>query len=441
MTTQELKEFGFSEELMTILIATQSFDTLLVPKKLKVVLERHIPIAKLRAIHPEKRVAIELCLMVASMLVSTINSEDYVDGWKHISSKALVDVTKLGKDNTFTYPKILKLLITGTKSKGGIIEIRKNELGKETYTVGTATKQYRLTETYKVGREVYKIQSPVLIRKRKNAYHLRVIEASKNTIAMNCLMVQAIVDLPTKKQMLERGRELVKAGHKTNKGKLLTMRNNQADSFFQDYDNRSFVEDNIDKFFELTELGLYVPMVGGNRSGGRVADSFTLMPSWIRDMITIDEEKAIDLDFPALHPNLAQNLYGTNKEMITHDIIKDYLGIERLEAKVENLSFFNKSEQQMKKSPLWKYYTETQPLMMERVISEKRTSEYKYKVTSMELFKKETELMTRIIEEVNAQGIYCVYVYDALMVQESLAEEVKTIMTRVAKEMQIKSIV
>lgn len=437
--TEELKSLGFPEESIETILHNQSTTQCYIPKKAKVVLQRHIPKTALRVIHIDTDIAIELCLLVLSTLTSTIHSDSNKDGWKALSSELLHELTKNPGDNTYLYSKIIRILKAGSKEKGPIIEVRKNGMGAETYIAGKKSKQYRLTDTYKVGTEVYTLTTPHLIRRRQNTYNKSIIKAVNNPIALNCLRVMSMVNLPSEKEILRRGRELVKQGHKTNKGKVLTMRNKNSNSNWVDASKRSFVEDNIEQFKMLTDIGMYVPMIGDYKSGGRVVDSFTLMPSWIRDMIVLEGESISECDYSALHPNLSNNLYGMNTETITHEAAAKYLGIDRREAKIENLSFFNKQEAQMKESPLWSFYEDKHPIMLERVIAEKRSSEFGYKITSMELFKAETRMMSEAIEELNEQGIYVIYVYDALYCQSSMKQEVKNVMDRVALDSLIRT--
>lgn len=430
--TEKLRDLGVAEDTLDVILQGQLYNQCFIPKKVRAVLNRHIPKTALNMIHIDTDIAIELCLLVLSSLTSTIHDKENVGGWKHLSSEVLHNMTKNEKDNTYLYSRVIKVLKAGTKEKGPIIEVRKTELGAESYVPGEKSKQYRLTDTYRVGTETYTLTTPHLIRRRQNAYYLKLLKATENKIALNSLIFQSTVELPTEKELLAEGRRLVKLGHLTNKGKVLTMRNRNSDSNWKDITNRSFVEDNIELFKYLTDLGLMVPIVGDERSGGRVFDSFSLMPSWIRKMITINGQPIAESDYSTLHPNLANKLYGTNNEMFTHDKVAEYLNIDRAIAKTEHLSFFNKTVVQMQWSPLWDFYTNNHTEMMENIIKEKVNSEYGHKVTSMRLFQAEVELMTEVIDELNAQGIYVMYVYDALYAEASIIDEVKRVMEEVA---------
>ena len=85
---------------------------------------------------------------------------------------------------------------------------------------------------------------------------------------------------------------MVKENRTTKKGKILTMRNKHKNDYWNDVENRSFIEDNIKMFEYLTNRGFMIPSAGDEKSGGRIVDSFTLMPTWIREQITINSKSS-----------------------------------------------------------------------------------------------------------------------------------------------------
>lgn len=90
----------------------------------------------------------------------------------------------------------------------------------------------------------------------------------------------------------------------------------------------------------------------------------------------------------------------------------------------------------MKESELYKYYEESEPMMLDLIVHEKLYAEpkIKHRVTSRFLFQREVEIMSKVIEELNEQGIYVGYVYDALFCAKSDAPKVKEVMNRVILE-------
>jgi hypothetical protein len=88
------------------------------------------------------------------------------------------------------------------------------------------------------------------------------------------------------------------------------------------------------------------------------------MPSWIRALVKINGKPLAEIDYKALHPNIAMKLYGGNRKYITHDAIAEASGVDRLLVKKEHLSFFNKHPEQMKKSPLYDYYMANEEQLM-----------------------------------------------------------------------------
>lgn len=70
-----------------------------------------------------------------------------------------------------------------------------------------------------------------------------------------------------------------------------------------------------------------IPTVGDERSGGRVVDSFTLMPAWIRNEININGKKLTECDYIALHPNIAVKLYDGIESYLTHPKVAESTGM------------------------------------------------------------------------------------------------------------------
>ena len=59
-----------------------------------------------------------------------------------------------------------------------------------------------------------------------------------------------------------------------------------------------------------------LPIVSSNKiAGGRISDSITLMPSWIRKLIKINGRYINQIDFTCLHPNLAVQIYGGHTQL------------------------------------------------------------------------------------------------------------------------------
>jgi hypothetical protein len=221
------------------------------------------------------------------------------------------------------------------------------------------------------------------------------------------------IDLPTNEELLAIGKQLVKKGHRTKKGKILTMRNSHKNHYWKDADNRSFVEDNIELFQFLTGRGFMIPAAGDEKSGGRVVDSFTLMPAWIRNEVAIDSKKLKECDYIALHPNIALELYRGAQTYLTHQNVAERTGIDLKMIKIEHLSFFNKNWFGMTKSLLFDYYSKNETDMLQRMYQDKKANGYK--ITSMKMFKVEVEIMTDVIQFLNTQGVFVLYVYDALL--------------------------
>lgn len=412
--------------------------TITIPKKVKRSVSR-LPKGVLNKIDNDKNIAIEKCLDFVSNFTGTIFYEDQKDKWRNLSSKYLDETYRKGKNNTRIYRRIINSLQYSTNSTYPIIEIKKNEYGNESYMSNEFSKAYRLTSHFESDTLVnYNLKNEDLISKKRKKYLEKISDAIKNDISRNLLQVYKAVELPTLEQIENRGDELIGINYRTKKGKLIARLSNRKKEKIKDFKSKSFVEENIKQFNYLTKNGLFIPIIGGFKSGGRVVDSFTLMPSWIRELIKIDGENVVEVDFKALHPNLCMCLYGGESKYLTHKQVADYLGKSLNEVKIEHLSFFNKHPNEMEKSLLFEYYLKNESEMLNRLISDKQKNGYK--VSSRKFFKLEVEIMNEAIKRLNSEGIYLIYVYDALVCKISHRERVKQVMNQVVLDFKVYTI-
>ncbi|TGD57334.1 hypothetical protein [Flavobacterium humi] len=427
--TEDLQILHHDENFAELALIFPNVNSIWIPKKMETNLRKHVSEELLKAIDPDIDVAVEKCLLVASNLASTHYTDDR---WKHLNSKILHEQTK-NKDNTFVYPRIIEALLAGT-STGAMIEVD----GR--YVKGGHSRKYRLPDSYfKPGLTDYIIKDNGIIQNRNKIYYRLFNEALENTICYNLVKLYPRIELPTSKEFLEIGKQLVKNKYTTKKGKILTMRNKHDNSYWADADNRRFVEDHIKIFEYLTNRGFMIPVAGDHKSGGRVVDSFTLMPAWIRNEITIDGKKLVECDYRALHPNLAMYLYQGKHEYLTHEKIAELAGIDEKLVKIEHLSFFNKNWHGMTASPLFNYYSKNEANMLSRLYHDKKTNGHK--ITSQKMFKLEVVIMTDVIKYLNSIGIYVLYVYDALLCEEKDKTVVMETMNRIILEHGVKTCV
>lgn len=404
-----------------------------IPTKVEHVLRKYTPRKLLREIHPDIDIAVELCLMFTTQLSSTYfelidNPES--EGWKSLKAEYLRDFFSI---SPMTYKDVITALEHST-SKGPIIECDHESI------IGEKCYNYRFGEPY-IGKGIvsYHLQTKEAQR-LLNKYFIRVSGKSQsNPIVQNLIEFYEGVSLPTIEQIKKEGDRLIKLKYRTKKGKLLKKLGKHGRSYFKNPQKYSFVEDSIKIFKYLTEDGLMFPDVGSEKSGGRIVDSFTLMPSWIRQMIKINGEAIAEADYSCLHPNIAISMYGGTKEYLTHNDLALEMSIDVNIIKEEHLSFFNKKVWQMKESPLYKYYEKYEPYMLENLIAEKYSSEHNHKITSRRLFKKEVEIMTEVVEVLNKEFIYVGYVYDALICHPDDANRVKEVMDAVILKQGVKT--
>ena len=413
----------------------ESINTIYIPTKVKTNLEKNVPKKLLIGIDANIHIAVEKCLLIASSLSSTIYSDNR---WKELSSTIMDEQTRKGNDNTRIYPKIIKVLKYSTNTTEGIIQVKTNEFGYETYQEGIACKSYSFTDTYyKSDLVKHIIKDKDILQKRNKFFFSQLKKAADNAIGSNLIGLYSKIELPSYDAILLEAKKLIKEKYKNKKGRTLTFLNKHPKSYFKDASARSFVEENIKLYNYLTERGFMIPIIGNEKSGGRVVDSFTLMPSWIRKLVKIDGKSIVEVDYKALHPNIALSIYGGSKKYLTHKLVAEESNIDLLGVKIEHLSFFNKTPMDMKASKLYNYYQSSEPLMLKKIEEEKWNSVKKHKITSMRMFAKEVEIMTECIRQLNSKGIYVGYVYDALFCKESDAEVLKQIMDKVALEFNV----
>lgn len=393
-----------------------------IPSKIEFALRRYTPRGLLRDIHPDIDVAIELCLLFASQLSSTyfdVRSGNNPDGWKTLNSRYLRDLLST---DALTYKKV-RIALEYPLKKGPILICDYLSIeGQKSYN-------HRLGDAYILkGIKTYKLKTQTAIgllnKKFMRSYGL----ALTNPICKNLIDLYPSITLPTNQQVIAEAKRLIKIGYKTPKGKKLAFLNKHSRSYFKNPESISFVEDALNIYEYLTGNGLMIPIEGSAESGGRVVDSFTLMPSWIRRLVKINGKEYVEADYSCLHPNIAMSLYGGTKKYLTHADVANATGLDLNEVKIEHLSFFNKKIWQIKHSPLYQYYQEQEPQMMDKLIHEKQASLRKHRVTSMRMFEIEVNVMKEVIMQLNKENINVGYVYDALFCHPKHAERVKQVM-------------
>ena len=420
--TEDIQILQNDHNLAELALQFPNVNSLLIPKKSEYNLRKYVPKGMLRAIDSDVDVAVEKCLVFLSNLCSTYYTDDK---WKSLNATILHQQTK-SKDNTYIYTRIIDVLKHGT-SKGAFIEVNDSYLEHE------YCKKYRLTDIYlKAGLVEYIIKDSGIVLNQNRLFYEQLNQAMVHPICSNLIKMYPKIELPSSKELLVIGKRLAKDGHRTKKDKILTVRNNHSNDYWKDSDNRSFVEDNIKLFEFLTSRGFMIPSVGDDKSGGRVVDSFTLMPAWIREQITVNGIKLTECDYIALHPNIAVKIYKGKLIYLTHQSIAERTSIDIKSIKTEHLSFFNKQWLAMLKSPLFTFYSKHEPDMLSRIYNDKK--EHGYKVTSAKMFSVEVAIMTDVIKHLSTIGINVLYVYDALLCEEKDKTIVVETMNRIILE-------
>ena len=400
--------------------------TIKIPKKVERLLRRYLPKSVLKEIDDDFEVAIELCLLMLTRLNSTyfeIRDDASFEGWKSLKAEFLRDFLSTG---SLTYKKVREAL-EYPFSTGRIIECDYKAIE------GEKCFNYRLGKSYiNKGFIKYQLKTNKAKELLDKSYLRTHKIACANPICSNLIMLYPRVTLPSLHEIEVEARKLVKNKFKTKKGKLLKFRGKHPNSYFKNPKQISFVEDSIEIFKYLTENGLMIPIPGSDESGGRIVDSFTLMPSWIRSLVKIEGVPFVECDFTCLHPNIAISIYGGNTTFLKHQDITDAMQLDPKTVKQEHLSFFNKPVWQMKQSPLFDFYKKQESSMIDNIIFEKYNSKQKHKSTSRKMFCKEVEIMKDVIQQLNKLDIYVGYVYDALLCHPNHAFKVSEIMNSTA---------
>jgi hypothetical protein len=426
----EFKEFEQSIKLFT------DIRTIVIPKHTEEQLRMKRFEKELLQVHQDKNLAIEYCLVFLSNFAHIHYDYNNQDKWKPLYSKILLE--QIPGSNA-TYKKVIKLLLMNIFSSSPMIEVKKNKKGTPSYEVGINSIQYRLSNRFsKNGYIKYTITSDSLIKQRLKVQYRNMKDVTTNLIARNLLTVYPKVTLPTAEEIFIEAKQLVKNKFTNNKGKKLTILNGRKKSDLKDFSKRVSYDDSLMHFNYLTVNGFLIPTISGRRAGGRVYDSFNLMPSFIRNLIKIDRENVVTIDFKCLHPNLSMKLYNGNSKYLTHQFIAEQLKLDVMEVKIEHLSFFNMEISQMKLSPLFDYYRKNEPQMLENLIEDKNKNGYR--ITCEKMFNLEVKIMIESIKKLNEIDIYPLYIFDALLVKCSDQNETELILNDVLKEMDIYTI-
>jgi len=437
-----LDEFeGFSNSTVALFFVQDN--TVKIPAKSYRFLQRHTPGELLTDIHPDKAVAIEMCLFFLNALADTYyvsisestTDTEKLNGWKRLTAEYLNEMFDYQYK---TRTAVLRALEYKGRN-GSIVECNHK------YSYGSYSFGYRLGKNY-FGNGIvkHKVKTTLVKTKVENYYRESLIRALQNPICKNLIRAYKGITLPTLKEVQERAKKLISENFITNKGRRLKSLNRHTKEYYKKTEGITWAEDSIEIFKYLTEDGYMIPKAGDEKSGGRVYDTFTLMPSWIRDMVKMDDQPIHKIDFSALHPNICANLYGGVTQYITHAKIAEEAGIPIKDVKTEHLSFFNKTWEQMTNSPLFNYYWQKEPKMMDNIRWDKYDNELeqgeKHKNTSRKMFKKEVEIMTECIKRLNESEIYVGYIYDALFCSGNYSGVVKQVMDEVSLDFGVKTI-
>lgn len=401
--------------LQTALKMSLKKATIRIPSKLESAVQ-YIDDQTLELIHSDRSVAREVILYFCSF-INSFNNEHELG--KPLYSKCLAKLL-----SPIAYKRVVDACLQGTPQKGPIVQ-------RANYQAGSHSYLYSFTSCYsKCPRVKYTFKTAILKRiyLRNNLKRIELLK--DNPIIKNLLAVYPHVGMPSKMTLKACGIAKSKdPNYRTKTGKKLIYRNGNPRSRYEsrpDFESLSFLDDHLTIFDYITNPHWLIPSLQINGGGNRVTDTFTLMPSWMREYLTIHGESIAECDFKAFHPNIIMSLYGGKKTFLTHSAVADKIGgvSDLPKFKKSHLAFFNCPENIMVNAhgDLWDYYRREEPTMMDNLLSDKDNSDHK--ITSKKLFEKEVEIMSAVIQKLNDQGIFVLYVYDALLCQERHVETV-----------------
>ena len=421
---EEISEELFKSNFPTI----RTSNIIKIPSKIERVLTYIVPKHYFTEIDKDFEVAKELVMLVINRLV-IVNVEDK-DKWFTLSQNQ-ISMMLFGKINKRTIKKvkaIFSLLHYETKN-GIIVECDIN------YIPMKKSFGYRLSDPYKLkGIVKYELKTDKVKTLYRQHQYVLLKKINNNVIVENLYGMYSKIELPTEQTIIEHAKILIKNKFTTKKGKVLKFRNKKSKSF-DNTEKYSYVEDNIDIFNYYTDGGYIIPTVSDEYF--RVTDSFTLLPSWIRDLCKIDNRRLVELDYTALHPNIAISLYGGSTEYLTHDLVSETTGIDKSMVKRQHLMFFNLQLSHMLNSKLIGFYQQYEPEMVKNIVNDKKT--YGQTNITKKLFKMEVDIMTSVVKKLNSKNIYVLYIYDALCCHPKHQETVKEIMNETIIEFNVKT--
>lgn len=343
----------------------------------------------------------------------------------------------------------------------GIIERVLDHNGKHTYKVGEFAKGYT------VNHKMLNSEMKEIKLKHPTEYKPDISEQQEWLVeSYKYLMI------PTLEEVLIKSDKIIGSTNKHNQTIIPSYIYNMldSDSISQYVD----IEDHISLYIPLMCYGISEPRYQFN---GRMIDSISGLPAWIRDeMITIDREKAISLDFKALHHNCwwrliglemqrtddkrvifpdeelqwwIDNVNGDGHSKLARAILSEDGNITptdteieavRKEVKLETLSHYNTTlygmmwrdvNDRKEYSRMFKLFEKYVPTIY-YFIKDTKNGPYGYCNTSILMTRVESLLIQTCIKKLKENKIHCVYVHDCLMVSENNVATARDIMNSVA---------
>lgn len=357
------------------------------------------------------------------------------------------------------YKLLMKPLINGTDKQGSIIDERASDHEMK------MSRSFSISEKYlKRSSQQYELKSKSLISKLFKRRYEAAVKALNDSALIQLMQTYPKLEMPPLEAVRAAGVSLSRKGKGdkdalSKKGRVLINLNKRSKETFLKQsghdiegktkkqisklfrENYYSLNDHIKIYEDFLLSGFRIPH---RQKNGRVDDSITGMPEWIRKLIRTNNEPMMEVDCAALHLNipfaLAKNVSPKAKEAFLkqagdmHSIIAKYLTIGRDIAKMEALSFQNKRVKDMEKSPIYQYYTSEKIGIMEYLDWLKQTKEKTHRNTSLLLFGYESQIIWSAMRKCAANDITVYQVFDGIGCPKSKVPKVLKILNKALRD-------
>lgn len=279
-----------------------------------------------------------------------IDSEIYLEMWcmmakEYVSKMIYIDV----KDTKWYFEFLIKYNIIKK------IEDPKSYKTDDGFT--TDGRKYAISTVIDKVSETYTLRSDKLIGKIREVRYINHINFLNNPIYKKLIDTITRYSFPTIEYVEQIARQMVKNKAMNKKGKRYVMEYKDGDYYlkynkktktytrWKSNENICSIQDCIDIYRRFLSNGFCFTYINNHT---RYYTSYSLLPSWIRELILIDGKAVIENDYTALHNRILNKLFEDyNLPTIiyltgdSHTQLANLFFVTRQEAKTIGLSYWN----------------------------------------------------------------------------------------------------